>query len=118
MELDIKDIIQNNLEGMKVSVDVSTGEHYSYNRYFGKITEVIDTGGNEKYGLVILVQDGVYPNFKLNNNPEAWKVTFTDDDHSFTKIYSDECEKDHWVRLHILAGFDVKIVTLFSSEEG
>lgn len=117
MGLDIKDVIQNHLEGMKVSVDVSTGEHDSYNRYFGKITEVIDTGGNEKYGLVILVQDDVYPNFKLNNIPVAWKVTFTDESNSFTKIYSDENEKDHWVRLHTLAGFDVKIVTLFSSEE-
>ena len=117
MELDLKDIIQNCLEGMKVSVDVSTGEYDSYNRYFGKITEVIDTGGNEKYGLTILVQDDVYPNFKLNNIPVAWKVTFTDDSYSFTKIFSDENEKDHWRRLHTLAGCDVKVVTLFSSEE-
>ena len=47
--------------------------------------------------------------------PVAWRVIFTQMGHEtnvFTKIYTDEKEKDKWVRLHRLAEFDVTVIPL------
>lgn len=49
------------IEGMSVSVDVSTGDDDSGNRYFGTVTEVMDNPG-DKHGVTLLVQDAE-PNF-------------------------------------------------------
>lgn len=50
------------IEGMSVSVDVSTGEHDAGHRYFGTVTEVMDAP-EDKHGVTLLVQDAE-PNFK------------------------------------------------------
>lgn len=49
------------IEGMSVSIDVSTGDHDAGRRYFGTVTEVMDCNG-DKHGVTLLVQDAE-PNF-------------------------------------------------------
>lgn len=62
------------IEGMEVSVDVSTCDADSGNRYFGTVTEIseLDTAKN---GYILLVQDAK-PNFKQAGNspvtPDGW----------------------------------------------
>lgn len=56
-EVDIASIV----EGLAVSVDVSTGDHDSGNRYFGYIGEVMECE-TEPRGVILLVHD-VEPNF-------------------------------------------------------
>lgn len=48
----------------------------------------------------------------------AWKVTFTQVDHesnTFTAIYFDKAEVEHWVRLHKACGFRVGITPLYAA---
>ncbi|EDV4072782.1 hypothetical protein NB12_004813 [Salmonella enterica subsp. enterica serovar Pomona] len=54
------------IEGMEVSIDVSTCDADAGNRYFGTVTEVseLDTARN---GYILLVQDAK-PNFDVNGN--------------------------------------------------
>ncbi len=62
------------IEGMEVSIDVSTCDADLGNRYFGTVTEVseLDTAKN---GYILLVQDAK-PNFDVNGNspvsPGGW----------------------------------------------
>lgn len=62
------------IEGMEVSVDVSTCDFDAGHRYFGTVTEVseLDTAKN---GYILLVQDAE-PNFKTAGNspviPDGW----------------------------------------------
>ncbi|EFD0435585.1 DUF551 domain-containing protein [Escherichia coli] len=62
------------IEGMEVSIDVSTCDADLGNRYFGTVTEVseLDTAKN---GYILLVQDAE-PNFDVNGNypvtPDGW----------------------------------------------
>lgn len=62
------------IEGMEVSIDVSTCDADAGNRYFGTVTEVseLDTAKN---GYILLVQDAK-PNFDVNGNspviPDGW----------------------------------------------
>lgn len=62
------------IEGMEVSIDVSTCDADAGNRYFGTVTEVseLDTAKN---GYILLVQDAE-PNFDVNGNspvvPDDW----------------------------------------------
>ncbi|EOK2739823.1 ead/Ea22-like family protein [Escherichia coli] len=62
------------IEGMEVSIDVSTCDADLGNRYFGTVTEVseLDTAKN---GYILLVQDAE-PNFDINGNspvtPDGW----------------------------------------------
>ena len=62
------------IEGMEVSIDVSTCDADLGNRYFGTVTEAseLDTAKN---GYILLVQD-VEPNFDINGNspgtPDSW----------------------------------------------
>ncbi|EAM4683987.1 DUF551 domain-containing protein [Salmonella enterica] len=62
------------IEGMEVSVDVSTCDFDAGHRYFGTVTEVseLDTAKN---GYILLVQDAK-PNFDVNGNspvtPDGW----------------------------------------------
>lgn len=62
------------IEGMEVSIDVSTCDADLGNRYFGTVTEVseLDTAKN---GYILLVQDAE-PNFDVNGNspgtPDSW----------------------------------------------
>ncbi|CAM7149498.1 DUF551 domain-containing protein [Escherichia coli] len=62
------------VEGMEVSIDVSTCDADLGNRYFGTVTEAseLDTAKN---GYILLVQDAE-PNFDVNGNypvtPDGW----------------------------------------------
>ena len=50
------------IEGMTVSIDVSTGEYDSGNRLFGVVNEVMESSG-DKNGLTLLIYETT-PNFK------------------------------------------------------
>ncbi|MEZ4091623.1 hypothetical protein [Salmonella enterica] len=54
------------IEGMEVSVDVSTCDFDAGHRYFGTVTEVSELG-TAKNGYILLVQDAK-PNFDVNGN--------------------------------------------------
>lgn len=54
------------IEGMEVSIDVSTCDADAGNRYFGTVTEVSELDG-AKNGYILLVQDAE-PNFKTAGN--------------------------------------------------
>ncbi|MGU7105194.1 DUF551 domain-containing protein [Salmonella enterica] len=62
------------IEGMEVSVDVSTCDFDAGHRYFGTVTEVSELG-TAKNGYILLVQDAK-PNFDVNGNspviPGGW----------------------------------------------
>ena len=61
----MSDELREFIEGMTVSVDVSTGEHDAGHRLFGTIAEVMDyTGGGDKHGVTLLVNDAK-PNFDV-----------------------------------------------------
>lgn len=49
------------LEGMSVSMDVSTGDHDAHHRYYGVVSEVMDDA-HDKHGVTLLVCDA-QPNF-------------------------------------------------------
>ena len=53
--------LRSMIEGMSVSLDVSTGDHDAGHRYFGTVTEVMECQG-DKHGVTLLVQDAE-PNF-------------------------------------------------------
>jgi hypothetical protein len=57
------------VEGMEVSIDVSTGDHDSGNRLFGSVTMAQENQGS-KHGLILLVQDPE-ANFKTTTPPAA-----------------------------------------------
>ncbi|EHL4998737.1 DUF551 domain-containing protein, partial [Escherichia coli] len=62
------------IEGMEVSIDVSTCDADLGNRYFGTVTEVLELD-TAKNGYILLVQDAE-PNFDVNSNspvtPDSW----------------------------------------------
>ncbi|HDP9855899.1 TPA: DUF551 domain-containing protein [Escherichia coli] len=62
------------IEGMEVSIDVSTCDADLGNRYFGTVTEVSELDA-AKNGYILLVQDAE-PNFDVNGNspgtPDSW----------------------------------------------
>jgi hypothetical protein len=55
------DELRSFIEGMSVSMDVSTGDHDAGHRYFGIINEVMDDDG-DKNGVTLLVYEA-HPNF-------------------------------------------------------
>ncbi|EFB3347394.1 DUF551 domain-containing protein [Escherichia coli] len=62
------------IEGMEVSIDVSTCDADLGNRYFGTVTEALELD-TAKNGHILLVQDAE-PNFDVNGNspvtPDGW----------------------------------------------
>ncbi|EJY9088080.1 DUF551 domain-containing protein [Escherichia coli] len=62
------------IEGMEVSIDVSTCDADLGNRYFGTATEALELD-TAKNGYILLVQDAE-PNFDVNGNspvtPDGW----------------------------------------------
>ncbi|HGX1812190.1 TPA: ead/Ea22-like family protein [Escherichia coli] len=62
------------IEGMEVSIDVSTCDADLGNRYFGTVTEALELD-TVKNGYILLVQDAE-PNFDVNGNspgiPDGW----------------------------------------------
>lgn len=110
------------IEGMEVSVDVSTCDFDAGHRYFGTVTEVseLDTAKN---GYILLVQDAK-PNFDVNGNspviPDGWiscNERMPDDDESkpiaiftgkclgkgmFVATYDDDGFFDYWEGMEII----------------
>ena len=68
----MSDELRSLIEGMSVSVDVSTGDHDAGHRYFGTVTEVMECQG-DKHGVTLLVQDAE-PNFAPTPAPPADSV--------------------------------------------
>jgi hypothetical protein len=66
------------VEGMEVSIDVSTGDHDSGNRLFGTVTLAQENQGS-KHGLILLVQDPE-ANFKTATPPAQPAVQEPDAD--------------------------------------
>lgn len=66
------DALADLIVGMSVSVDVSTGDHDSGNRYFGEVTEVQEDGQG-KHRVILLVQDPE-PNFTLAAQEHATQL--------------------------------------------
>ena len=62
------------IEGMEVSIDVSTCDADLGNRYFGTVTEALELD-TAKNGYILLVQEAE-PNFDVNGNypvtPDGW----------------------------------------------
>ncbi|WP_441280623.1 hypothetical protein [Tardiphaga sp. 862_B3_N1_1] len=69
------------IEGMSVSVDVSTGDHDAGHRYFGTVTEVMENNG-DKHGVKLLVQEPE-PNFKPSGNEQKALAAL--------RYYNNEC---------------------------
>ncbi|EDW0593121.1 DUF551 domain-containing protein [Salmonella enterica subsp. enterica] len=110
------------IEGMEVSIDVSTCYADAGNRYFGTVTEVseLDTAKN---GYILLVQDAE-PNFDVNGNspvsPGGWiscSERMPDNDESkpiaiftgkclgqgmFVATYDDDGFFDYWEGMEII----------------
>ncbi|WP_368920015.1 DUF551 domain-containing protein [Citrobacter sp. RHB21-C01] len=110
------------IEGMEVSVDVSTCDADAGHRYFGTVTEVseLDTAKN---GYILLVQDAE-PNFKPAGNspviPDCWvpcSERMPDNDESkpiaiftgkclgqgmFVATYDDDGFFDYWEGMEII----------------
>ncbi|HGB3977706.1 TPA: DUF551 domain-containing protein [Salmonella enterica subsp. diarizonae serovar 50:k:z35] len=110
------------IEGMEVSVDVSTCDFDAGHRYFGTVTEVseLDTAKN---GYILLVQDAK-PNFDVNGNspviPGGWiscSERMPDNDESkpiaiftgkclgqgmFVATYDDDGFFDYWEGMEII----------------
>ncbi|EBB4105536.1 DUF551 domain-containing protein [Salmonella enterica] len=110
------------IEGMEVSVDVSTCDFDAGHRYFGTVTEVsvLDTAKN---GYILLVQDAK-PNFDVNGNspvsPGSWiscSERMPDNDESkpiaiftgkclgqgmFVATYDDDGFFDYWEGMEII----------------
>ncbi|WP_425303770.1 DUF551 domain-containing protein [Salmonella enterica] len=110
------------IEGMEVSIDVSTCDADAGNRYFGTVTEVseLDTAKN---GYILLVQDAE-PNFDVNGNspviPDGWiscSERMPDNDESkpiaiftgkclgqgmFVATYDDDGFFDYWEGMEII----------------
>jgi ribosomal protein L21E len=72
----MSDEMRSYIEGMSVSVDVSTSENDAGNRYFGTVTEVMDDQ-DDKHGVTLLVQDA-QPNFTVVNSAAVPKTILDD----------------------------------------
>lgn len=110
------------IEGMEVSIDVSTCDADIGNRYFGTVTEVSELD-IAKNGYILLVQDAE-PNFDVNGNspviPDGWiscSERMPDNDESkpiaiftgkclgqgmFVATYDDDGFFDYWEGMEII----------------
>lgn len=110
------------IEGMEVSVDVSTCDFDAGHRYFGTVTEVSELY-TAKNGYILLVQDAK-PNFDVNGNspvsPGSWigcSERMPDNDESkpiaiftgkclgqgmFVATYDDDGFFDYWEGMEII----------------
>ena len=82
------------VEGMEVSIDVSTGEHDSDSRLFGTVTLAQENQGS-KHGLILLIQDAE-PNFQPAppvQEPVAWTTMPEADDWDFVSGNKDPTGK-------------------------
>ncbi|ECI4012795.1 DUF551 domain-containing protein [Salmonella enterica subsp. salamae] len=110
------------IEGMEVSIDVSTCDADAGNRYFGTVTEISELY-TAKNGYILLVQDAK-PNFDVNGNSpvtqDGWiscSERMPDNDESkpiaiftgkylgqgmFVATYDDDGFFDYWVGMEII----------------
>ncbi|EAQ5174934.1 DUF551 domain-containing protein [Salmonella enterica subsp. enterica serovar Teko] len=110
------------IEGMEVSIDVSTCDADLGNRYFGTVTEALELD-TAKNGYILLVQDAE-PNFDVNGNspgtPDSWiscSERMPDNDESkpiaiftgkclgqgvFVATYDDDGFFDYWEGMEII----------------
>ncbi|EPL8243342.1 TPA: DUF551 domain-containing protein [Escherichia coli] len=102
------------IEGMEVSIDVSTCDADLGNRYFGTVTEALELD-TAKNGYILLVQDAE-PNFDVNGNspvtPDAWiscsermpkgyaDVLVTDGEHVEVKWWDESGYWNSWTELN------------------
>ncbi|KXR63175.1 DUF551 domain-containing protein [Escherichia coli] len=101
------------IEGMEVSIDVSTCDADLGNRYFGTVTEALELD-TAKNGYILLVQDAE-PNFDVNGNspgtPDSWiscsermpkgyaDVLVTDGEHVEVKWWDESGYWNSWTEL-------------------
>ncbi|QLM99449.1 DUF551 domain-containing protein [Escherichia fergusonii] len=101
------------IEGMEVSIDVSTCDADLGNRYFGTVTEALELD-TAKNGYILLVQDAE-PNFDINGNspvtPDGWiscsdrmpkgyaDVLVTDGEHVEVKWWDESGYWNSWTEL-------------------
>ncbi|EEU9590514.1 DUF551 domain-containing protein [Escherichia coli] len=102
------------IEGMEVSIDVSTCDADLGNRYFGTVTEALELD-TAKNGYILLIQDAE-PNFDVNGNypvtPDAWiscsermpkgyaDVLVTDGEHVEVKWWDESGYWNSWTELN------------------
>ncbi len=102
------------IEGMEVSIDVSTCDADLGNRYFGTVTEALELD-TAKNGYILLVQDAE-PNFDINGNspvtPDGWiscskrmpkgyaDVLVTDGEHVEVKWWDESGYWNSWTELN------------------
>ncbi|EFC9718592.1 DUF551 domain-containing protein [Escherichia coli] len=102
------------IEGMEVSIDVSTCDADLGNRYFGTVTEALELD-TAKNGYILLVQDAE-PNFDINGNnpvtPDGWiscsermpkgyaDVLVTDGEHVEVKWWDEFGYWNSWTELN------------------
>ncbi|EPD1175026.1 DUF551 domain-containing protein, partial [Escherichia coli] len=102
------------IEGMEVSIDVSTCDADLGNRYFGTVTEALELD-TAKNGYILLVQDAE-PNFDVNGNypviPDSWiscsermpkgyaDVLVTDGEHVEVKWWDESGYWNSWTELN------------------
>ena len=102
------------IEGMEVSIDVSTCDADLGNRYFGTVTEALELD-TAKNGYILLVQDAE-PNFDVNGNypvtPDGWiscsermpkgyaDVLVTDGEHVEVKWWDESGYWNSWAELN------------------
>lgn len=80
----MSDELRDFIEGMSVSIDVSTSDASAGRRYFGTVTEVMDDR-NDRHGVTLLVQDAE-PNFKAENPVSSAAIeALRDVDHVVTQ---------------------------------
>ena len=87
------------VEGMEVSIDVSTGEHDSGHRLFGVVT-LVQENQKSKNGLILLVQEPK-ANFKEalaqpEQNPVAWRTFDGEGGHEYRTYEENENYADDW----------------------
>jgi hypothetical protein len=85
--------IQDMLLGMSVSVDVSTSDHDADRRYFGTVTEVMDSP-EDKHGVTLLVQDAE-PNFtsRAAEPDQGVPIGVVDVGEAAVEIYDDQLHR-------------------------
>jgi len=104
----LSDDLRDLIEGMSVSIDVSTGEHDSGNRLFGVVSEVMNDN-NDKCGVTLLVYDAK-PNFTQGAgvvpeaDPDAW-IRKTD----ITELTDSEPETEGWTPLYAATAHPVAV---------
>ena len=85
------------VEGMEVSIDVSTGDHDSGNRLFG-VVDLVQENHGSKHGLILLVQEPK-ANFKealAQPEPVAWRTFDGEGGYDYRSYEDNESYAEDW----------------------